>query len=593
MDHNATPGPHHPHHFVEHGLRIIRDSYRALVDSDIEAAILERQRLRVADLEARSVGHSGPSRKARRALDHIGIEVDAGHRYAELLRVIDSLGATAARDIEQAQTGLQLGHLRRAPGEREPARVQCLDAADLDRVLDRRSIEPFAFHTTAPSDLRQKPYHPRVYAVRIPIWTRVRKSAGSPSSLVSERGGTNMPSEAFIYDAVRTPRGIGKARGSLYEVRPVELLTTLLASLEERNELDTSRVDDVLIGCVTPVGDQGANIARTATLYAGWDLDVPGVQLNRFCASGLEAVNLAAQKVRSGWEDLVVAGGVESMSRLPMGSDGGAIYTDPDVNAAIGFVPQGISADLIATIEGFGREQVDELGVLSQERATAATTNGHFVSLISVQDVNGLPILAHDEAIRSGTTLEVLGGLAPSFAGMGELGLDVVARLQYPQVERIDHVHTPGNSSGIVDGAALVLVGSQQAGDTLGLQPRARVVAAAVVGTEPTIMLTGPAPACAKALGKAGMTLADIDLIEVNEAFAAVVLKFMRDMGIDDFDRINVNGGAIAMGHPLGATGAMLVGTVLDELERRDLTTGLITLCIGGGMGIATVIERV
>lgn len=402
-----------------------------------------------------------------------------------------------------------------------------------------------------------------------------------------------MPTDALIFDAIRTPRGVGKARGALHEVRPVELLSTLLANLEERSELDTSKVDDLVLGCVTPVGDQGADIARTAALYAGWDLDVPGVQLNRYCASGLEAVNLAAAKVRSGWEDLVVAGGVESMSRVPMGSDGGAIYSDPDVNAAIGFVPQGISADLIASREGFTREQADELALRSQKRAAKAARKGYFTSIIPIPDRNGLPILEHDELIRPDTTLEVLAGLQPSFAGIGEMGFDTVAQLEYPEVERIAHIHTPGNSSGIVDGAALVLVGSADAGEMMSLSARARIVSAAVVGTEPTIMLTGPAPASAKALAKAGMQLSDIDLIEVNEAFAAVVLKFMREMRLDDFDRVNVNGGAIAMGHPLGATGAMLIGTALDELERRDLATALITLCIGGGMGIATIIERV
>ncbi len=399
--------------------------------------------------------------------------------------------------------------------------------------------------------------------------------------------------DAFVYDAIRTPRGIGRAKGALHEVRPVELLRTLLASLEQRSELDTNRVDDVLIGCVTPVGEQGANIARTAALHAGWDLDVPGVQLNRFCASGLEAINLAAQKVRSGWDDLVVAGGVESMSRLPIGSDGGAIFTDPEVSSGMGFVPQGIGADLIATLEGFGRTDLDELAVLSQQRAAAARSEGRFVSLVPIEDANGLPILSEDEHIRPDTTVEALAGLKPAFAGMGEMGFDTVARMKYPQVERIEHLHTAGNSSGIVDGAALVLIGSAEAGEALGLRPRARIRSIAVVGTEPTIMLTGPAPASVKALGRAGMELSDIDLFEVNEAFASVVLKFLREMGLDEMDRINVNGGSIALGHPLGATGAMLLGTVLDELERRDLTTGLVTLCIGGGMGIATIIERV
>ena len=402
-----------------------------------------------------------------------------------------------------------------------------------------------------------------------------------------------MNNEAMIYDAIRTPRGKGKANGSLHEVKPVDLLRTLFSSIEERNDLDTSQVDDTVIACVTPIGDQGADIARTAVLYSGWDQDVPGVQINRFCASGLEAVNMAAQKVRSGWEDLVVAGGVECMSRVPMGSDGGAMALDPVVSDHMGFVPQGISADLIATIEGFSRKDVDEFGVASQKRAATASCEGRFTSMIPIEDQNGLPVLDHDELIRADTTLEGLGQLKPSFVALGDLGFDAVAKLKYPEVENINHVHHPGNSSGIVDGAALVLVGTPEKGAELGLKPRARVVSIALVGTEPTIMLTGPAPACRKALEKAGMTLDDIDLMEVNEAFASVVLKFMREMGIDDLDRVNVNGGAIAMGHPLGATGAVLLGTVLDELERRDLSTGMVTLCVGGGMGISTIIERV
>jgi len=402
-----------------------------------------------------------------------------------------------------------------------------------------------------------------------------------------------MATEAYIYDAIRTPRGRGKASGTLYEIKPIDLLTTLFHELEVRNDLDTAAVDDVVLGCVTPVGEQGADIAKAAALYAGWDLSVPGVQINRFCASGLETVNLAAMKVRSGWEHLVVAGGVESMSRVPMGSDGGAMALDPAVADKIGFVPQGIGADLIATLEGFTREEVDGYAVTSQKRAAAAREAGFFKSLIPVEDQNGLSILEEDEHIRADSTLESLGQLKPSFAGMGEMGYDAVALDKYTQVERIQHIHTAGNSSGIVDGAALVLVGSKEKGDELGLTPRARVVSAGLTATEPTIMLTGPAPATRKALALAGMEIGDIDLIEVNEAFAAVVLRFLRDMKIHDLDRINVNGGAIAMGHPLGATGACLLGTVLDELERTDQSTALITLCVGGGMGIATIIERV
>ena len=404
-----------------------------------------------------------------------------------------------------------------------------------------------------------------------------------------------MAREAYVFDAIRTPRGRGKTTGSLYEVKPIDLLTTLFAELKRRHELDTSQVDDVILGCVTPIGEQGGNIAKTAALYTGWDLSVPGVQINRFCASGLDAVNLAAMKVRSGWEDLVVAGGVESMSRVPMGSDGGPMMLDPAVSMQIGFVPQGIGADLIATIEGFTREDVDRYALCSQQRAAHARANGYFKSIVPVRDQNGLVVLAEDEHIRPDTTLEALAALPPAFEMMGAMGFDDVALQKYVTVERINHVHTAGNSSGIVDGAALVLIGSKEKGEALGLKPRARIVSAALVGTEPTIMLTGPAPASKKALQKAGMTLDDIDLIEVNEAFAAVVLKFMRDMGLEDEgpERVNVNGGAIAMGHPLGATGAMLLGTALDELERRDLSTALITLCVGGGMGIATIIERI
>ncbi|OWY23879.1 acetyl-CoA acetyltransferase [Sphingobacteriales bacterium UPWRP_1] len=401
-----------------------------------------------------------------------------------------------------------------------------------------------------------------------------------------------MSRDAFIYEAIRTPRGRGKKSGALYEVKPVDLLSVLFKELQQRCLPDTSQVDDVVLGCVTPIGEQGADIAKTAVLYAGWSQQVGGMQLNRFCASGLEAVNLAAMKIRSGWEDLVVAGGIESMSRLPMGSDGGAWITDPEVNRRLGFVPQGISADLIATREGFTRQMADAYALQSQQRAAHAVQNGYFNrSIIPVTDQNGLLILAHDEHIRPDTTLETLATLPPSFAMPGELGFDAVAMLRYPEVETIHHIHTAGNSSGIVDGAALVLVGSREKGAALGLKPRARIVAAAVLADEPTIMLQGPAPAARKALAKAGMNASDIDLWEMNEAFAAAVLKFQREMNIPD-ELLNVNGGAIAMGHPLGATGAMLLGTVLDELERRNRSTALITLCVGGGMGVATIIER-
>jgi len=403
-----------------------------------------------------------------------------------------------------------------------------------------------------------------------------------------------MPMDAYIYDTLRTPRGRGKKDGSLHEVKPIELLAGLLRELGRRTDLDTSQVDDLILGCVTPLGDQGGNIARTAALYAEWDVSVPGVQINRFCSSGLEAANMAAAKVASGWDDLVVAGGVESMSRVPMGTDGGPMAYDPRVAGQVGFVPQGIGADLIATLEGFAREDLDHFALDSQQRASSARDSGWFNrSVIPVCDPNGLPILEQDEYIRPGTTMEALAGLKPAFATVGEMGYDAVAQLKYPQVERIQHVHTAGNSSGIVDGAALVLVGSEAKGKALGLKPRARFVSGALVGMEPTIMLTGPGPASIKALKKAGMAVGDIDLFEINEAFAAVVLRFMRDVGLESTDQVNVNGGAIALGHPLGATGAMLLGTVLDELERRDLNTALIALCIGGGMGIATIIERV
>jgi acetyl-CoA C-acetyltransferase len=398
---------------------------------------------------------------------------------------------------------------------------------------------------------------------------------------------------AFIFDAVRTPRGKGKKDGSLHEVKPVDLLGGLLEKLRQRHGFDSAQVDDVVMGCVTPIGDQGAVLPKTALLKAGWDFRVSGVQVNRFCASGLEAVNLGAQKVASGWEDLVIAGGVECMSRVPMGSDGGAWAQDPATNCDTGFTPQGIGADLIATLGGFTRHDVDSYALESQRRATAARAEGRFKkSVIPVTDDMGLPVLEEDEFIKPGSTLEGLGGLKASFTDLGAMGFDAVALARYPQVERIAHVHTAGNSSGIVDGAAAVLIGSEAKGRELGLTPRARIVATALSGADPTIMLTGPMPAARKALAKAGLSIDDIDLFEVNEAFAAVPMRFMAEMGVSH-DKVNVNGGAIALGHPLGATGAMLIGTVLDELERRQLKRGLVTLCVGGGMGIATIIERV
>ena len=400
-------------------------------------------------------------------------------------------------------------------------------------------------------------------------------------------------SEALVFDAIRTPRGRGKVNGSLHTVKPVDLVVGLMHETLVRNErLDPNRIDDVVLGCVSPVGDQGADIAKTAAIKAGLPSTVAGVQLNRFCASGLEAVNIAAQKVASGWEDLVLAGGVESMSRVPMGSDGGAWAMDPETNYDTSFIPQGISADLIATIEEFGREDVDAYAARSQERASAAQAEGRFKeSVVPVHDINEHVVLDRDEFIRPGTTVESLAGLKPSFAAIGDMGgFDAVALQKYHWVEKIDHVHTAGNSSGIVDGAALVVIGNEQTGREQGLQAKARILATAVSGADPTIMLTGPAPASRKALAKAGLTVDDLDLVEINEAFAAVVLRFVRDMGLD-MDKVNVNGGAIAMGHPLGATGAMILGTLIDELHRTGGRYGLATLCVGGGMGIATVVE--
>ena len=401
--------------------------------------------------------------------------------------------------------------------------------------------------------------------------------------------------EALVFDAIRTPRGKGKFNGSLHGTKPVDLVVGLMHEMLIRHDgLDPARVDDVVLGVVSPVGDQGADIAKTAAIKAGLPDTVAGVQLNRFCASGLEAVNIAAQKVASGWEDLVFAGGVESMSRVPMGSDGGAWAMDPETNYDTAFVPQGISADLIATVEEFSREDVDTYAARSQERASKAQAEGRFArSVVPVVDLNDQVVLDHDEFIRAGTTVETLGNLKPSFAAMGEMGgFDAVALQKYHWIEKIEHVHTPGNSSGIVDGASLVAIGNEDTGTALGLRPRARIMATAVSGADPTIMLTGPAPAARKALAKAGLTVEDLDLVEINEAFAAVVLRFVKDMGLD-LEKVNVNGGAIAMGHPLGATGAMILGTLIDELERQDKRYGLATLCVGGGMGIATVIERI
>lgn len=400
-------------------------------------------------------------------------------------------------------------------------------------------------------------------------------------------------SEAYIIDAIRTPRGKGKKDGSLYEVKPITLLTTLLNELQQRHQLDTSKVDDIVLGCVTPIGDQGGDIAKTAAIAAGWNDDVAGVQINRFCASGLEAVNLAAQKVRSGWEDLVVAGGVESMSRIPMGSDGGPWALDPETNLKSSFVPQGVGADLIATLDGYSRADVDAFAVGSQQKAATAQANGYFdKSVVPVKDHSGVMILEKDEFIRGSTTVEGLAKLNASFEMMGQMGFDAVALQKYPEAQKINHVHHAGNSSGIVDGAAVVLLASEKAVKEQGLKPRAKVLATALVGTDPTIMLTGPAPAARKALEKAGLSIDDIDLFEVNEAFAAVVMRFMTELKVPS-DKINVNGGAIAIGHPLGATGAMILGTLLDELERQGKKRGLATLCVGGGMGIATIIEVV
>lgn len=403
----------------------------------------------------------------------------------------------------------------------------------------------------------------------------------------------NSNSEAYIIDAVRTPRGKGKTTGALYEVKPVQLLSHTLQQLMARQHIHSSVVEDVVIGCVSPIGEQGANIGKSAALLAGWSDQVAGVQINRFCASGLEAINLAAMKIRSGWEDVIVAGGVESMSRVPMGSDGGPWVLDPATQHAARFVPQGISADLIASKYGFSRSQVDAFALQSQQRAIHAQQQGYFSrSIVPVTDASGLSILAQDELPRADTTPDRLAKLSPSFSAMGQMAFDAIALQQFPEVGQIAHVHHAGNSSGIADGAAALLLASAQAVRQHQLKPRAKIIASAVVGSDPTMMLTGPAPAARKALEKAGLSIDDIDLFEVNEAFAAVVLRFMQELNVP-IEKVNVNGGAIALGHPLGATGAMLLGTVLDELERQNKRYGLVCLCVGAGMGIATIIERV
>ncbi|GAB4048167.1 acetyl-CoA C-acetyltransferase [Spirosoma litoris] len=399
--------------------------------------------------------------------------------------------------------------------------------------------------------------------------------------------------EAFIYDAVRTPRGRGKSDGSLHDVQPVQLLTSVLRELRDRNQLDTSLVDDVIIGCVTPIGEQGADIARTAALEAGYDESVAGVQLNRFCSSGLEAINMAGAYVMSGQVDAIVAGGVESMSRVPMGSDGGALFMNPQIVARHNIVPQGISADLIATKYGYTRSDVDSFAAESYRRAVEAQSANRFAkTMMPLKDEIGITVLDRDEGVRPGTTAESLGKLKPAFESLGQMGLDALALLKYAEFDKINHVHHAGNSSQIVDGAAAVLVGSQEFGEKSGLKPRARIKAFAIVGSEPTIMLTGPIPATRKVLKRAGMSISDIDLFEVNEAFAAIPMLFMDEFGVDH-SKLNVNGGAIALGHPLGATGAIISATLIDELERTGKQFGLSTLCIGGGMGIATIFERI
>jgi len=402
-----------------------------------------------------------------------------------------------------------------------------------------------------------------------------------------------MSNSAFIFDAIRTPRSKGKSSGTLHEVKPIDLGAGLLKSLQERNDLDTSYVDDVVLGCVSPVGEQGSDVAKMIVQNADWDESVAGVQLNRFCASGLEAINTAAAKVVAGWDQLVVAGGIECMSRVPMGSDGGAMAGDAAFSIKSGFVPQGIGADTIATLDGYSREDVDAYAMESQKRAANARDNGWFdKSVIPVRDLNGLTILEKDDFIKADTTMEGLAGLRASFAEMGKYGFDDIVLKKYNTLDRINHVHTPGNSSGIVDGASAVLIGNEQAGQDLGLKPKARIVSTAILSTDPIIMLTGPGPAAKKALKTAGMSKDDIDLWEINEAFASVALRYMRDLDIGH-DITNVVGGSIAMGHPLGATGGCILSSMLDELERRDLSTGMLSLCVGGGMGISTIIECV
>ena len=398
--------------------------------------------------------------------------------------------------------------------------------------------------------------------------------------------------EAFIFDSIRSPRGKNK-NGSLSQITPVDLLSKLMLALEKKYQLDTSLIDDVIIGCVMPVNDQGANIGKIAAQYSGWDVDIPSMQINRCCGSGLEAINLAAMKIRSGWEDLIVSGGIECMSRVPIGADGGPMAFETKVASRTNYVPQGIGADLIATIEGFTRQDLDAYALMSQKRASEAIKNKRFRSMVPIYDQNELLLIAEDEHVRPNTSLMQLSKLKPAFEKIGKNGYDEIALQKYIHIEEISHLHTAGNSSGIVDGASITLVGSKRNATSLGLKPRARILSVATCSTDPTIMLEGPAPATKKALSMANLTIDDIDLIEVNEAFAAVVLKFMKEMNIDNFDKINVNGGSIALGHPLGATGSILLGTLMDELEERDLSLGLVTLCVAGGMGIATIIERV
>lgn len=402
-----------------------------------------------------------------------------------------------------------------------------------------------------------------------------------------------MSNTAFIYDAVRTPRSKGKKDGTLHEVKPIDLGAGLFRALQARNDLDTSYVDDVIMGCVSPVGEQGSDIAKMIVQNADWDESVAGVQLNRFCASGLEAVNSAAAKVASGWDNLIVAGGIECMSRVPMGSDGGAMTSDAAFSVKSGFVPQGIGADTIATIDGYSREDVDSYALESQKRAANARDNGWFDSaVVPVKDKNGVIILQRDDFIKPDSTMAGLGGLRASFEEMGKYGFDDIMLKKYNTLERVNHVHTPGNSSGIVDGASAVLIGSEQAGKDLNMKPRAKVRATAILSSDPIIMLAGPGPSAIKALKTAGMTKDDIDLWEINEAFASVAMRYMRDLDIGH-DITNVVGGSIAMGHPLGATGGCIIGSMLNELERRDLQTGMLSLCVGGGMGISCIIERV